>query len=119
MMSTETITRTEPGQIERRSLSLTRSPNTKQSSSALDLYGDGHAAHLKEGVSQAAKGGFNGIEGVPRQELTPGRKIDDKEYPWELVQSIDEKDKKTPDEWIPRHPGLIRLTGRYSSQANI
>jgi hypothetical protein len=24
---------------------------------------------------------------------------------------VDERDKGTPDDWIPRHPELVRLTG--------
>jgi len=31
----------------------------------------------------------------------------------EKVIEIDEKDVNTPDEWIPRHPEIIRLTGRH------
>ena len=27
--------------------------------------------------------------------------------------AIDPKDKGTPDEWVPRHPDLVRLTGRH------
>ena len=27
---------------------------------------------------------------------------------------VDKKDAGTPDEWIKRHPKLIRLTGRYA-----
>ena len=27
--------------------------------------------------------------------------------------SVDEKDKKTPDDWVRRHPNLVRLTGRH------
>ena len=34
-------------------------------------------------------------------------------YPVLKVEKIDEKDVGTPDEWIPRHPDLIRLTGRH------
>ena len=30
-----------------------------------------------------------------------------------LVDEIDPKDKGTPDEWVPRHPDLVRLTGRH------
>ena len=30
------------------------------------------------------------------------------EYP-----SVDERDEKTPDNWVKRHPGLIRLTGKH------
>ena len=27
---------------------------------------------------------------------------------------IDKRDKGTPDDWVPRHPELIRLTGRWA-----
>eukprot|EP00975_Prorocentrum_lima_P007845 1681429-Prorocentrum_lima.AAC.1 len=27
--------------------------------------------------------------------------------------AVDGKDKKTPDEWVHRHPSLVRLTGRH------
>ena len=30
-----------------------------------------------------------------------------------VVTAIDERDKKTPDSWVPRHPDLIRLTGKH------
>jgi nitrate reductase (NAD(P)H) len=29
------------------------------------------------------------------------------------VSAIDPKDKGTPDEWVPRHPDMVRLTGRH------
>lgn len=35
------------------------------------------------------------------------------DMPWEPIKDIDNKDLGTPDQWIPRHPELIRLTGRY------
>eukprot|EP00128_Syssomonas_multiformis_P002547 Colp12_sorted_trinity150504_noHs@35332 len=37
-----------------------------------------------------------------------------KEMPGTTPDAVfDERDKGTPDEWIPRHPALIRLTGRH------
>ena len=30
-----------------------------------------------------------------------------------VVTEIDDKDKGSPDDWIPRHPELIRLTGKH------
>lgn len=33
--------------------------------------------------------------------------------PAEHITVIDPKDHNTPDEWVPRHPELIRLTGRH------
>ena len=32
----------------------------------------------------------------------------------EPVTDIDPRDAATPDSWVPRHPDLIRLTGRYA-----
>ena len=29
------------------------------------------------------------------------------------INAIDKKDVGTPDEWIPRHPDMVRLTGRH------
>lgn len=34
------------------------------------------------------------------------------DLPWEPVTEVDKKDVGTPDQWINRHPELIRLTGR-------
>lgn len=31
----------------------------------------------------------------------------------EVVTEVDSRDKDTPDTWVPRHPSLIRLTGRH------
>ncbi len=51
---------------------------------------------------------LHGNGGVkPDTELE--QKID---MPYEPVSEVDPKDKGTPDEWVPRHPELIRLTGR-------
>ncbi|CAN0009347.1 unnamed protein product, partial [Phaeothamnion confervicola] len=33
--------------------------------------------------------------------------------PVEKIKEIDSRDKGTPDEWVPRHPELVRLTGRH------
>lgn len=30
-----------------------------------------------------------------------------------LVTDIDDRDKGSPDDWIPRHPDLVRLTGKH------
>lgn len=32
-------------------------------------------------------------------------------HPWDT--QFDEKDRGTPDQWIPRHKDMIRLTGRH------
>lgn len=33
------------------------------------------------------------------------------------VPLVDERDKGTPDEWIQRHPDLVRLTGECRTEA--
>ena len=32
---------------------------------------------------------------------------------------VDKRDKGTPDDWVPRHPELIRLTGRCAQEATV
>ena len=34
-------------------------------------------------------------------------------YPVLTQTKVDERDVGTPDEWVPRHPDLVRLTGRH------
>ena len=36
-----------------------------------------------------------------------------RKFPEAHITKIDDKDKGTPDDWVPRHPDLIRLTGRH------
>lgn len=31
----------------------------------------------------------------------------------EAVKEVDSRDAATPDKWVPRHPRLVRLTGRH------
>jgi Oxidoreductase molybdopterin binding domain len=38
--------------------------------------------------------------------------IDDEKYQ-ESPAKVDDKDKDTPDQWVPRHKDLVRLTGRH------
>ncbi|KAK9727357.1 Nitrate reductase [NADH] 1 [Basidiobolus ranarum] len=47
--------------------------------------------------------------------LTSSKSISQFEADKELV--YDERDKDTADDWIPRHPSLIRLTGKYPFNA--
>lgn len=58
--------------------------------------------------------------------LANGSRVSDTKYPTmelpldaadnlalhEPITAIDKRDAATPDSWIPRHPSLIRLTGR-------
>ncbi len=49
-------------------------------------------------------------DGAPAEApLDPGTSA------WQLhqpVTAVDARDAATPDAWVPRHPDLIRLTGR-------
>jgi hypothetical protein len=46
----------------------------------------------------------------PQALLSPS----DTDYPFHLpVSTVDSKDNGTPDAWVPRHPELVRLTGRH------
>lgn len=40
------------------------------------------------------------------------------DLPWEPIKEVDKKDVGTPDQWIPRHPDLIRLTGRFGLRSS-
>jgi nitrate reductase (NAD(P)H) len=35
------------------------------------------------------------------------------------VLGIDSRDANTPDNWIPRHAGLVRLTGKHPFNAEV
>jgi nitrate reductase (NAD(P)H) len=51
----------------------------------------------------------------PKEQPQQERDISDP--PVQHVKGIDERDKGTPDDWIPRHHKLIRLTGRHPLNA--
>ena len=55
---------------------------------------------------------FHGCTAVSNGKEAALRLEASNDLPYELVTAIDPKDKGTPDDWIPRHPDLIRLTGR-------
>ncbi|GJP70858.1 hypothetical protein CLOP_g15990 [Closterium sp. NIES-67] len=79
------------------------------------------------GATAAANGvSENGIkatgEGEEEAEGAEGAEEEDyeeeeEEYEYPLVadesDSIDARDANTPDKWIPRHPSLVRLTGKH------
>lgn len=44
---------------------------------------------------------------------SPAAEWTTKDFPREPMTAIDPKDENTPDDWVPRHPDLIRLTGRH------
>lgn len=58
---------------------------------------------------------------VSGRPLVPGEEpLDSKNKNYELwqpVAEIDERDKKCADSWVPRHPDLIRLTGKHPFNA--
>ena len=101
-MATDTVTRTEARRsMGRRSIDV--------EGSALNLYGQDRERVYKQ-IDTPLPNGH--LKDAPKEELVPGRKIDVEDYPFEHVTEVDSKDKGTPDQWLKRHPGLIRLTGR-------
>ena len=48
---------------------------------------------------------LNNVESVKPKDPTWGLH--------ETVTKIDSRDAATPDKWVPRHPRLVRLTGRH------
>lgn len=52
---------------------------------------------------------------LPTRKLPQGAPDDWKLH--EPILAIDERDAATPDNWVPRHPMLIRLTGRCECRA--
>ncbi len=75
--------------------------------SALDLASNGHAGKLANGFAKSVRLSEGDL---PSRELPAGAADD-----WslhEIITTIDKRDAATPDAWIPRHPELIRLTGR-------
>lgn len=90
--------------------------------------GDGPVLTTANGVPDAITNGTaNGITGDLANALR-SHQLSDKAFPtvelppdaadnWnyhEDVTDIDKRDVGTPDSWVPRHPQLIRLTGRYA-----
>lgn len=74
-------------------------------------------------VEHASSGRVEGMKAEARRTNSDGSKsaselysqeaaAETKQMPWEPITEIDKKDVGTPDQWIPRHPDLIRLTGR-------
>ncbi|KAK4538577.1 hypothetical protein CDCA_CDCA18G4602 [Cyanidium caldarium] len=50
------------------------------------------------------------------EETARVREMLQKQFPDALqhpVEAVDSRDRKTPDVWVPRHPDLVRLTGRH------
>ena len=88
-MSTATVTRVSSDGFGKDGKSRRQSTDSDGNKSASELHGP------TNGVSHKASVG----------------KVD---MPWEPIKEIDTKDVGTPDQWVPRHPELIRLTGRYA-----
>jgi nitrate reductase (NAD(P)H) len=54
----------------------------------------------------------------PKKELDQdGEYVKSPKYQVEKIDKLDPQDEGTPDGWIPRHPDLIRLTGRLPLNA--
>ena len=75
--------------------------------SALDLASNGHAGKLANGFAKSVRLSEGDL---PTRELPDGAADDWKLH--EIITTVDKRDANTPDCWVPRHPELIRLTGR-------
>lgn len=56
------------------------------------------------------------IESDESNKLDNVETVTPKDPTWglhEAVTEIDSRDAATPDKWVPRHPRLVRLTGRH------
>ena len=74
--------------------------------SAVDLASNGvHPGKLANGFSKSVS-----VSDLPTRELPDGAADDWKLH--EPICAVDKRDAATPDSWVPRHPELIRLTGR-------
>lgn len=78
---------------------------------------NGVIPEIANGTANIAADVSNGLQRSGKQYPTmelPADAADD----WalhETVTAIDKRDAATPDSWVPRHPSLIRLTGRYGT----
>ena len=71
------------------------------------------SVHVKDFISDYIPGGY--MPGRPPDDVVRFYCKDtlaDASFQ-EVPRVIDPKDQDTPDEWIPRHPDLVRLTGRH------
>ena len=75
--------------------------------SAMDLACNGHAGKLANGFDKSVS---LSEANLPTRELPAGAADNWKLH--EFISVVDKRDAATPDCWIPRHPELIRLTGR-------
>ncbi|KAL0040785.1 hypothetical protein WJX79_005466 [Trebouxia sp. C0005] len=56
------------------------------------------------------------VESSQPEKQEPVEDVTPKDPTWglhETVTEIDSRDAATPDKWVPRHPRLVRLTGRH------
>ena len=77
---------------------------------AYDIWVDpSHAAHLAAHVPTNVQ---SKLDEAQRRSIILGRT--GRDWPLhETVSAVDRRDECTPDRWIPRHPRLIRLSGRH------
>lgn len=85
-----------------------------------NFHGDS-ATDLAERMPFSAKTKLDVLQSEYRESELPAVREDqftvtDKDPSWglhETVTEIDSRDAATPDKWVPRHPRLVRLTGRH------
>jgi len=78
--------------------------------------GISHRAAMEGALSSMSKNGLRIPVEVEEFDEEDPLSEDDKDWgpiPEVVVTKVDERDKNTSDDWIPRHPELVRLTGRH------
>ena len=73
-------------------------------------------AAMEGALSPMSKNGFRIPVEVEEFDEEDPLSEDEKDWgpiPEVVVTKVDERDKNTSDDWIPRHPELVRLTGRH------
>eukprot|EP00168_Porphyra_purpurea_P015410 TRINITY_DN473_c0_g1_i10.p1 TRINITY_DN473_c0_g1~~TRINITY_DN473_c0_g1_i10.p1 ORF type:complete len:616 (+),score=268.70 TRINITY_DN473_c0_g1_i10:539-2386(+) len=73
---------------------------------------NGEAASFSPSSSGSSSGrvGWTELNDALNAKLASKSMMLDKQH---VSEAIDDRDVKTPDNWIPRHPALVRLTGKH------
>jgi len=73
---------------------------------------NGETASSSPGSSGSSNGrvGWTELNDALNAKLASKSTLLDKQH---VTEEIDERDVKTPDNWIPRHPAMVRLTGKH------
>ena len=82
---------------------------------------NGHGHHHPKAVpdlGEAKSPARNGVSIIEVEESDDEESSSGDEKAWQYaaeipITQVDDRDRGTSDDWIPRHPELVRLTGRH------